>query len=353
MLRTSRLAALKHRPPKVNVAVGSNRYLEEPYFSKAKTLFAHPPYPNKLVRHNWRFFVNAGKCATGPPVGQEFTKEGLKAMDFAKLFNDKTKPEFKDDVPLTCRVQVYHDKTYTWRIQPPPTAWFLLRAIRKKRRETGDPRSRTRNFYTAYLTLEMVYEIAKMQQFRWNTPEAIPIETRVRRIAGQARQMGIAILGADVADSPVKGMTAAEYDKQSAKYRQEHMKQYEELRQKQLEAASPLERLHRPDMSKLTYEQLERVTEEPELAQAIWRASYPQSKYVNDTKRREAAIRMLHSRSWFRDMDVGQMRQYFANGALPTVEQERIRNGGVESDELQAFWSRDTARSVAAAAPSH
>jgi hypothetical protein len=242
-------------------------------------------------------------------------------------------------VPLITRIQVYHDKTYNWWIAPPPTAWFILRAAKKKRRETCNPRVNSQ--YTGYLTLEMLYEIAKMKQIDWNHPEYPPIETRVRSIAGQARRMGFCILGVDAPDSPVKGMTTSEYEKQSAKYRAEQAKQYDEFKAKEFERAPLIEKLHRPDMSKLSYEQLQEIVKDPQLVQAIHRASHPESRYLRDVKAREQALKLLNAKSWFRDMSAKELRDYFANGKLPALELER-QKAGFEADEQTAFWARDT-----------
>uniref|UniRef100_A0A0A9WML1 Large ribosomal subunit protein uL11m n=1 Tax=Lygus hesperus TaxID=30085 RepID=A0A0A9WML1_LYGHE len=131
--------------------------------TRCKDIFAVPPFPNKAVMHNWRFFIKAGKAATGPPVGQEFSKIGLKVMDFVKSFNDRTKPLFKDDIDLIVRIQVYFDKSYIYRIEPPPVTWFIMRAVRKKRGQTGN--THDKGYFTCLMTLEMCYEIAKMKQF--------------------------------------------------------------------------------------------------------------------------------------------------------------------------------------------
>eukprot|EP00796_Vickermania_ingenoplastis_P001931 gene1931-1170_t len=194
---------LRARPASVCTAPGSNRTLDAKTLAKAREVFADYTFPHKIVLHNWRFFLKAGKAATGPPVGQEFAKLGLKAMDFAKSFNDRTKPVFKDDVELIVRIQVYFDKSYNYRIEPPPTAWFILRAVRKKRGDTGAVA--IRSSYCALMTLEMCYEIAKIKGIRnFDVVETQPIETRVRRIVGQARRMGVAIIGVDTqADAPL------------------------------------------------------------------------------------------------------------------------------------------------------
>ena len=327
--------ALKHRPKHVNVAVSSNRYLEPSIHEKAVEIFRHPTFQNKQVLHNWRFFVKAGKAATGPPVGQEFSKVGLKIMDFTKAFNDRTKPVFKDDIELLVRIQVYFDKSYIYRIEPPPTAWFLMRAVRKKRRDTGKVNEKGR--WSALITLEMIYEIAKMKQFNWSQPEHVPIEDRVRMIGVQARRMGIAIVGVDCPNAPVKGKTERQYDEECRKYRAEQMKLYEEFSQKQLEAAPLIERLHNPDMTKLSAEQLEQGLLDPRLFHALWTATSPHNQINKDARDRERAMKYINARGWIKDMTPDEMRTVFQNWALP--QEERESRLGAQPQE--PYWGRD------------
>jgi ribosomal protein L11 len=321
MIRSTAVSLLKHRPKTVSVEPGSNRHLPEPILSKAKEIFAVPEFPSKIVLHNWRFFIKSGKAATGPPVGQEFSKLGLKVMDFTKAFNDRTKPVLKEEAELMVRIQVYFDKSYSYRIEPPPTAWFLLRAIRKKRRDTG--RVLTKGHYAAYITLEMIYEIAKMKQTTWSRWDYPPIEVRARRIAGQARRMGICIIGVDTPSSPVKGMTEKQYEAESAKYREIHMKQYAELKGKELESAPLLDRMHQPNLAKLTPTELQQGLMNPNLFQALWVASQPENTAVRDIRNREMAMKYLNAQGWFRDMSLQELQTVFFNWKLGDAERAR------------------------------
>lgn len=343
MIRRSSARYLKARPKTVNVEVGCNRLLDEKLLAKAKDVFAVPEFPNKSVLHNWRFFVKAGKAATGPPVGQEFSKLGLKAMDFAKAFNDRTKPVFKEDVELIVRIQVYFDKSYQYRIEPPPTAWFLLRAVRKKRGETG-PVS-LRGHYCGLLTLEMCYEIAKMKQMDWGKVEYPPIEVRVRRIVGQARRMGICIIGVDTPySSPVKGMTEKQYKEESERYRVQQMAQYEAFKEAELANAPLIERLHRPNMSPLTDKQLEDGLKDANLFNALWRASHPRSAYMKGLEHRDMARKYLNARGWFKDMTREEMRLVFLNHRLPDGERQRQLHQSDDTAGEELYWSRDGAQ---------
>ncbi|ORC87167.1 putative ribosomal protein L11 [Trypanosoma theileri] len=330
---------LKARPKTVSVEPGSNRLPDSVVLAKGKDIFAVPDFPGKRVMHNWRFFIKAGKAATGPPVGQEFSKLGLKAMDFAKAFNDRTKPHFKDDVELIVRIQVYFDKTYMYSIEPPPTAWFILRALRKKRRETG-PVS-IRGCYCALMTLEMAYEIAKMKPKNWGKPEYPLLETRVRRVVGQARRMGVCFIGVDTpGSSPVKGMTERQYAEESAKYRKIHAEQYTALKQRELQEAPLIERLHRPNMTPLTEAQIEEGLRDANLMHALWKASHPKSPYHRDLQQREMARRYLNARGWLKDMTLDEMQVVFMNHRLPDIERSHQMDDGKMDEHV--YWSRDS-----------
>lgn len=341
MLRRTSLVSLKHRPKTVSIEPGSNRHLEAPILAKAKDIFSVPEFPGKKVMHNWRFFIRAGKAATGPPVGQEFSKLGLKVMDFTKAFNDRTKPIFKDDVDLIVRIQVYFDKSFNYRVEPPPTAWFLLKAIRKKRRETG--LVQLRGCYCAYITLEMIYEIAKMKQMIWEKWDYPPIETRVRRIAGQARRMGVAILGVDTPNSPIKGMTEKQYEADCAKYRAIHMQQYEELKHKELLEAPLMERIHRPDISGLSEKQLQDGLLDPKLFNELWKASHPKSKFHSSQQEREMALKYINTRGWLKEMTPEEIQLVFFNKNLGA--KERAAQLSQEAAE-ETYWGRDANNSA-------
>ncbi|EPY39023.1 ribosomal protein L11 [Angomonas deanei] len=264
-------------------------------------------------------------------------------MDFAKAFNDRTKPIFKDDVELIVRIQVYFDKSFLYRIEPPPTAWFLLRAVRKKRGETGPVP--LRNYYCALITLEMCYEIAKMKQISWGSVEYPPIETRVRRIVGQARRMGICVIGVDTHDSPIKGKTEKEYQKEVEAYRTVHMEQYETFKEAELQKAPLYERLHRMNFSPLRNDQIEEGLKDANLFNALWTASHPSSPYMHDIHSRETARRYLNTRGWFNEMSAEEMRTVFLNYRLNAPEARRQLAQDPLEDGGHLYWGRDAVNS--------
>uniref|UniRef100_A0A7S1QB30 Ribosomal protein L11 n=1 Tax=Neobodo designis TaxID=312471 RepID=A0A7S1QB30_NEODS len=335
-MRRTGVACLKARPKTVNTEVGSNRFLAPATAEKMKEMTAVPPYPGKRAIHNWRFFIKPGKAATGPPVGQEFSKIGLKPMDFCKAFNDKTKPVFKDDLDLICRVQVYHDNSYSWRIETPPTAWFILRAVQKKRRETGPVKDKER--WAGFITLEMCYEIAKYKEWNWARPGYPPIEVRARSVAGQARRMGIAVIGVDTPNSPVKGVSASQYEKQSAKYREEQWGQWLALKKEEAKNAPLAERLHDLEYAKLTDEELKALAADPSLLRDLYTATSPRSrnKFVDEKQRKTALERLRENANAPRFDDAETALRYTSEWRMPAPDQTEVDD--------TPFWNRDAMR---------
>jgi ribosomal protein L11 len=340
MFRRSLAQLLKGRPKTAPTEVGCNRMLEEPWLTKSNDMFALPDFPNKPVMHNLRYFLYPGKAATGPPLGQDFSTIGIKAMDFAKAFNDRTKGIFKEDVPLVVRIQVYYDKTYTWRIEPPPIAWYLLRAVRKKRRETGPLALKQR--YTAFITLEMCYEIAKCRG-TWNKENAKgskywpSIEEHVRDIATRARLMGLAIIGVDTPDAPVKGVTAAQYEKQCAEYRKQQWGQWQAYKVKELEDDStPLyTRLHSPTLDRLPRRYLENTIKNRNHLSLLWKASAPRSQsFIKATEEKRLTETLRTVLDMKDDLTSDEYKALLFNWRLPSVERVRQLKGTTEPTEM-------------------
>ena len=229
---------------------------------------------------------------TGPPLGQDLSKVGIKPMDFCKVFNDKTKAVFKDDVELILRIQIYEDKTYSWRIEPPPGAWYILRCCRKKRRETNS------STWVCFITLEMLFEIAKQKMRHWAKPDEPEIEIRVRHLIGQARAMGICVLGVDGPSSPVWGMSEREYEKKSEEYRKIHREQFFEEQRRTLMEAPLYQRLHHPDLTGLTPEEIQKGLRDPKLFRSLWTATDPKSLHSVERENEEMAVRYMRSKKW-------------------------------------------------------
>lgn len=80
-----------------------------------------------MSRHSIRMTVPAMKATPSPPVGPVLGQRGIKAIDFCKLFNERSK-EFIMNTPLGVRMKVNPDKSFNFVVNCPPTSWFLKKA---------------------------------------------------------------------------------------------------------------------------------------------------------------------------------------------------------------------------------
>eukprot|EP01065_Artemidia_motanka_P033362 TRINITY_DN40357_c0_g1_i1.p1 TRINITY_DN40357_c0_g1~~TRINITY_DN40357_c0_g1_i1.p1 ORF type:complete len:429 (+),score=77.11 TRINITY_DN40357_c0_g1_i1:111-1397(+) len=180
-----------------------------------RSLFKPFAPTSKDVIARYKVRVAPGKASAGPPIGQIFSGVGIKSMDFVKEFNAATIGVFHDDPELVLKTYIhfYSDKTFQWRINPPPTSWLIRKAA-------GLPRisvagfgcgkaigSHSPNQYEGYITIQTLYHIAAIQNTWESWPDRVPIERRVMDMVSNARKQGLCLLGVDTPPMPELGMT--------------------------------------------------------------------------------------------------------------------------------------------------
>ena len=106
-------------------------------------------------------------------------------MDFINPFNDATKGDMGKDVIV--HIQVYEDRTFTWKSLGQPVDDAIRAAIGIKK-GSGKPHSEK----VGKITRAQLEEIAnaKMEQLNAND-----IDAAVKIIAGSARSMGVEVEG--------------------------------------------------------------------------------------------------------------------------------------------------------------
>ena len=139
----------------------------------------------KKVIGNLKLRIPAGRATAGPPVGSTLGQWGLNMMDFINPFNDATKGDMGKDVIV--HIQVYEDRTFTWKSLGQPVDDAIRAAIGIKK-GSGKPHSEK----VGKITRAQLEEIAnaKMEQLNAND-----IDAAVKIIAGSARSMGVEVEG--------------------------------------------------------------------------------------------------------------------------------------------------------------
>ncbi|KAI7871169.1 50S ribosomal protein L11 [Spinellus fusiger] len=134
-----------------------------------------------------RLLVSAGKASPSPPVGPALGARGVKAMDFCKQFNDKTK-HIVPETPIPTMITIKPDRTFTFVTKSPPTTFLLKRAagITKGASSPGTE-------VAGKVTLKHIYEIAKLKQEDANLKH-LSLESICGSIIGVAKSVGIEVV---------------------------------------------------------------------------------------------------------------------------------------------------------------
>lgn len=137
----------------------------------------------KKVKANLKFRVPAGRASAGPPVGSILGQHGLNLMDFVNAFNDQTKDMMGKDVLV--HVQVFEDRTYTFKVIGQPVDDMIREAIGLKK-GSGKPHAEK----VGKISRAQLEEIAKAKM---NVLNANNLDSAVKVIAGTARSMGVEV----------------------------------------------------------------------------------------------------------------------------------------------------------------
>ncbi len=139
------------------------------------------------VRHTVRMLVPAAKASPSPPVGPTLGQRGIKAIDFCKAFNDKTR-KYVPGTPMQVRMKVNSDKTYDFIVCPPPTSWLLKQAagIEKGATKPGHDSP-------ACISVKHIYEIAKIKAAD-PAFDGASLRQICKKILGSAKSMGIEVV---------------------------------------------------------------------------------------------------------------------------------------------------------------
>ena len=138
-----------------------------------------------LVRYV-KLRVPAGSAKPGPAIGQSLGPLGINMAEFCKQFNEKSLQTYKSNIPLQVRLAAMSDRTFTFTIRTPATSYLLLKHVELEKGPSNPDPMRP----VAYITPEVVYEIAKIKQLDDHRYH-LPLDGIARSVVGTARSMGI------------------------------------------------------------------------------------------------------------------------------------------------------------------
>ncbi|KAI0786371.1 ribosomal protein L11, RNA binding domain-containing protein [Abortiporus biennis] len=134
-----------------------------------------------------RILIPAGQAAPTPPVGPALGARGVKSMDFCKEFNART-AHIAPGVPTPTLITVQPDRSFSFRIKTPPTAYFLKKAAGIEK-GAGKPGHET----TGTVSLKHIYEIARIK----STDEHLKhlrLEAIASTVIGTAKTLGLQVV---------------------------------------------------------------------------------------------------------------------------------------------------------------
>nr|CAG4637485.1 EOG090X0I63 [Ceriodaphnia reticulata]SVE73297.1 EOG090X0I63 [Ceriodaphnia reticulata] len=141
------------------------------------------------VNHGNRLETYIPSCmaVAGPPLGPQLGQKNVNIAAFCKEFNERTK-EYKEGIPLPCRVTVNSDRSFDLVINQPPVTFFLKQAAGIQRAAMKPTQE-----VAGKVSLKHVYEIATIKQ-QDPTLKFLSLETICKQIIGIAQTCGIQVV---------------------------------------------------------------------------------------------------------------------------------------------------------------
>ena len=137
----------------------------------------------KEITKKIKLQIPAGKATPAPPVGTVLGPAGINLQEFCTKYNDATKDKMGDILPV--EISIYEDRTFTFVIKTPPTA-FLIKKVAKIKSGSAKGSKET----VATLTREQLREIAEIKLPDLN---AYTVEEAMKIVEGTALNMGVKV----------------------------------------------------------------------------------------------------------------------------------------------------------------
>jgi large subunit ribosomal protein L11 len=137
----------------------------------------------KKIKANIKLEIIGGQANPAPPVGPALGQHGLNISEFCQKFNEATKSQLGEIVPV--KITVYEDRSYDFITKIAPAS-----ALIKKAAQVGKGSGKPLTEKVGSITRAQLREIAEKKRPDLN---AVTIEGAMNILAGTARNMGIEI----------------------------------------------------------------------------------------------------------------------------------------------------------------
>ncbi len=127
--------------------------------------------------------IPAGQANPAPPVGSALGQHGVNIQDFCSQFNEKTKDQMGNLIPVV--ITVYEDRSFTFITKKPPASTLIKKALNLKKGSGISHKEKVGNLSKAQLK-----EIAEQKMEDLNAND---VEHAMNIIAGTARSMGVTV----------------------------------------------------------------------------------------------------------------------------------------------------------------
>ena len=142
----------------------------------------------RQLKGRTRLIMYAGVSKPNPKLGQSLGPLGMNMMQFCKEFNDKTN-YFRPDVPLRILLTAYTDRTYEYKIKPPPCSWYIKR-LGQRKHGVDCPDSEI----IGTISVKYIYELAKLKREFDEDFKGHSVKGIVKCIIGQMNSMGFDVV---------------------------------------------------------------------------------------------------------------------------------------------------------------
>ena len=138
------------------------------------------------IKGKAKLLIPSGEAKPGPSIGQSLGPLGVNMAEFCKQFNAESVKTVKPGIPVPVRLTAFKDRTFNFKLQTPPTSWFLKQCagIDKGGAKPGlEP--------VGTVSLKQLYEVALIKQ---RDMPHVELRKVVRQVFGSTRSLGLTVV---------------------------------------------------------------------------------------------------------------------------------------------------------------